>query len=127
MLFLFTRAKQQIQRPLKRNFKEIISKPSESATQSQPRFSNYDGGSSQGVGFQIIDVYWPESCTSEFQLKVNYRLKVNCRIKFGLAQPTDGRPAQILSYNSLSVYNSLSAAIHLYMIRTYSLSVCLAI
>ena len=52
----FARAKQQLQRqralrPLKRILKEIISKPSESATQSQPRFSNYDGGSSQRVGF----------------------------------------------------------------------------
>ena len=36
---------------------------------------------------------------------MNCRLKVNCRIKCGLAQPTVGRPAQILSYNSLWVYN----------------------
>ena len=27
------------------------------------------------------------------------------------------KPAQILSYNSLSVYNSLSAAIHLYNVH----------
>ena len=27
------------------------------------------------------------------------------------------KPAQILTYNSLSLYNSLSASIHLYMIR----------
>ena len=53
----------------------------------------------------------PESCTSELQLKVN------CRINFWPARPTVGRPAHIFSYNSLSVYNSLSAAIHLYMIR----------
>ena len=32
-----------------------------------------------------------------------------------------GKPAQILSYNSLLIYNSLSAAIHLYMIRPYIL------
>ena len=49
----FARAKQQLQRqralrPLKRILKEIISKPSEST----PRFSNYDGGSSQRVGFR---------------------------------------------------------------------------
>ena len=56
----------------------------------------------------------PGSCTSESQLKVNCRPKVNCRIKFGLARPTVDRPAvQFLSYNSLLVYNSLSAAIHL--------------
>ena len=30
------------------------------------------------------------SCTSELQLKVNCRPKVNCRIKFGLARPTVG-------------------------------------
>ena len=43
---------------------------------------------------------------------------MNCRIKFGLAWPaTVGRPVEIFPYNSLSVYNSLSAAIHLYMIR----------
>ena len=34
-----------------------------------------------------------------------------------LAQQTVGRPAQIFFNNSLSVYNSHSAAIHLYMIR----------
>ena len=61
------------------------------------------------------------SCTSELQLKVNCRLKVNCWIKFGLARLTVGRPAQIFSYNSLSVYNSLSAEIHLYMIWSYVL------
>ena len=32
-------------------------------------------------------------------------------------QPTVGRPTQFFSCNSLSVYNSLSAAIHLHMIR----------
>ena len=51
----FARAKQQLQRqralrPLKRILKEIISKPSESS--ANPRFSNYDGGSSQRVGFR---------------------------------------------------------------------------
>ena len=108
----FARAKQQLTqrqralRPLKRILKEIIQKPSETQPQ-QPRFSNYDGGSSQGVGFQIIDVYWPESCTSEFQLKVNYRLKVNCRIKFGLARPTFGRPTQIFSY-----FHSCNSLVH---------------
>merc|ERR1712223_1857439 len=49
----FARAKQQLQRqralrPLKRILKEIISKPSESS--ANPRFSNYDGGSSQRDG-----------------------------------------------------------------------------
>ena len=47
---------------------------------------------------------------------------MNCRIKFELARPTVGRPVQIVSYNSLSVYNSLLAAIYLYMIlpiKTY--------
>ena len=53
----------------------------------------------------------PGSCASELQLKVNCRPKVNCKIKFGLAWPTVGRPAQFI------FYNSLSAAIHLYMIR----------
>ena len=43
--------------------------------------------------------FGPRSCTSELQLKVN------CRIKFELARPTVSRPAQIFSYNSLSVYN----------------------
>ena len=32
---------------------------------------------------------------SELQLKVNCRPKVNCGIKFGLARPTVGKPAQI--------------------------------
>ena len=41
----------------------------------------------------------PGSCTSELQLKVN------CWIKFGLAQPTVGRPAQIFSYISPSAFN----------------------
>ena len=41
------------------------------------------------------------SCTSKLQLKVNCRPKVNCGIKFGLPQPTGGRPAQKNSYNSL--------------------------
>ena len=62
------------------------------------------------MGFETVEeeIYrlGPGSCT-----------KVNCRIKFGLAGPRVGRPAQVFSYNSLSVYNSLSAAIHLYMIR----------
>ena len=63
--------------------------------------------------------YGPDrgSCTSELQLKMNCRSKVNCRIKFGLARQTVGRSAQILSYNLLLVYNSLSASIHLYMIQ----------
>ena len=43
--------------------------------------------------------------------------QVNCRKKFGLAWPKVNRPAHIFSYNLFSVYNSLSAAIHLYMIR----------
>ena len=50
------------------------------------------------------------SCKSELQLKVNYRQKVNCMKKFGLACQLLAESAQILSYNSLS------AAIHLYMI-----------
>ena len=52
-------------------------------------------------------------CTSELLLKVNCRLEVNCRIKFGLACQLLAEPAQILSYNSLS------AAIHLCMIQAY--------
>ena len=44
------------------------------------------------------------------------QLKVNCRKKFGLVCQLLAEPAQILFYNSLSVYNSLSAAIQLYMI-----------
>ena len=52
----FARAKQQLQRqralrPLKRILKEIISKPT-SESSANPRFSNYDGGSSQRVGFR---------------------------------------------------------------------------
>ena len=50
---------------------------------------------------------------SEMQLKVNCRPKVNFRIKFGLSRPTDGRQAQIFSYNSLS------AEIRLYIILPY--------
>ena len=61
--------------------------------------------------FKFIYGHWHGSCTSELQVKVN------CRIKFGLARPTVGRSAHISSYNSLSVYNSLSSAIHLYMIQ----------
>ena len=57
------------------------------------------------------------SCTSELQLKMNCRLKVNYRKKFELVCQLLADPAPILSYNSLSVYNSLSASIHLYMIR----------
>ena len=53
----------------------------------------------------------PGSCTSELQLKVNYR------IKFGLARPTLADQPNFPPYNSHSVYKSLSAAIHLYMIR----------
>ena len=46
----------------------------------------------------------PGSWTSELQLKVDCRPKVNCKIEFGLdPQPTVGRPAQILSYNSILV------------------------
>ena len=37
------------------------------------------------------------SCTSELQLKVKCRPKVNGRIKFGLAWPTIGRLAQFCS------------------------------
>ena len=70
------------------------------------------------IKLKYLSIYFlrPGSCTSELQLKVNCRLKVNFRIKFGLARPKVGRPTQIFSYNSLSVCNSLSAAIHLYMI-----------
>ena len=62
---------------------------------------------------------WYGSFTSELQLEVNCRLKVNCRKIIGLVSlpNVDQAPAQILSYNSLLVYNSLSAAIHLYMIQ----------
>ena len=55
-------------------------------------------------------------CTSELQLKVNCGLQVNCRIKFGLVCKLL-QTSPIFFINSLSVYNSLSAAIHLYMIR----------
>ena len=48
--------------------------------------------------------------TSELQLKVNCRPKVNCRIKIGLAWPT-------VATAPMFSYNSLSAAIHLYMIQ----------
>ena len=48
------------------------------------------------------------SCTSALQLKVN-----SSRKKFGMICQLLADPAQILSYNSLSVYNKLSAAIHL--------------
>ena len=37
-------------------------------------------------------------------------------VGFGLVCQLLAEPAQILSYNILLVYNSLSAAIHLYMI-----------
>ena len=47
-------------------------------------------------------ILWPGSCTSELY-----------RIKYGLARSRIDRPAQIL------FYNSLSAVIHLYMIRPY--------
>ena len=40
-----------------------------------------------------------------------------CRIKFWLVCQLLAEPAQISSFNSLSVNNSFSAAIHLYMIR----------
>ena len=61
---------------------------------------------------KIAQTKAPGSCTSELQLKMNCRPKVTCRIKFGLVQPaTVGRPAQKFSFNSLS------ATIHLYMIR----------
>ena len=39
-----------------------------------------------------------------------------CRKKIGLVCQLLAESAQILSYNSLLVYNSLSAVIHLYMI-----------
>ena len=42
---------------------------------------------------------WLRSCTSELQLKVNCRPKVNYRIKIVLARPAVGRPAQMFSYN----------------------------
>ena len=61
-----------------------------------------------------IQTYRAGSCTSELPLKVN------CRIKFGLVCQLLAEAAQILSYNSRSVYNSLSAAIHLYMIWAYA-------
>ena len=59
------------------------------------------------------------SCTSELQLKVNCRPKVNCRKKFGLVCQLLAESVQILSCYLLSVYNSLSAEIHLYIIRAY--------
>ena len=50
--------------------------------------------------FKFIQIY---ICLDHVQLKVNCRPKVNCRIKFGLARPTVGWPAQICPYNSLLV------------------------
>ena len=72
--------------------------------------------------FHLIAPYFPNNQTydmtnlgTDHVQEKELQLKVNCRIKFGLAQPTVvGRPAQIFSYNSLSVNNSLSASIHLY-------------
>ena len=62
--------------------------------------------------FLYFLIFRPLSCTSELPLKVNCRLKVKFMIKFGLAWPTVWHiPAQILSYDSLSVYKSLSVAI----------------
>ena len=52
---------------------------------------------------------WTGSCTSELKLKVNCKLRVNCRKRIGLVCQLLAKPAQILSHNSLSVYNSLSA------------------
>ena len=60
---------------------------------------------------------------------MNCRLKVNCRKQFRLVCHLLAEPAQIFSYNSLSVYNagnSLSIAIHLYMIRAYKRQLFLA-
>ena len=58
-----------------------------------------------GLKLQISHVFiWNRmalrngSCTSELQLKVNCRPKVNCRIKFGLICKLLAEPAQILSY-----------------------------
>ena len=56
---------------------------------------------------------WAESCTSELQMKVN------CRKKIGLVSQLLAEPAQNFPFNTLSVYNSLSAAFHLYMIWAY--------
>ena len=61
----------------------------------------------------------PGSFTSELQLKVNCRPKVNCGEKFGLVcQLTVCRahPSKFYPSYSLSFYNSLSVTIHLYMI-----------
>ena len=55
---------------------------------------------------------------------MNCILKVNCRKKFGLVCQLLAEPALILFYNSLSVYNSLSAAIHLYMIQALLHTIC---
>ena len=56
----------------------------------------------------LFDTVRAGSCTSELKLKVNCGSKVNCRIKFGLVcQQLLANPDQILSYNSLAVYNSL--------------------
>ena len=54
---------------------------------------------------------WAATRRSELQQKVNCRLKVNFRKKIGLVCQLLAKPAQILSNNSLS------AAIHMYMIR----------
>ena len=42
-----------------------------------------------------LQIFWTSihgSCTSELQLKLNCRPKGNCKIKFGLARSTVGRP-----------------------------------
>ena len=53
--------------------------------------------------------------------KWNWMLKVKCRKKFGLVCQLLAEPAQILFYNSLLVYYSLSAIIHWYMIQAHIL------
>ena len=80
--------------------------------------SNFSSALKLAFHFQFNSKLWAGSCRSELQLKVN------CKIEFGLGRPPVGRPVQILFYNSLSVYNSISAAIHLYVI--HPLKVCLS-
>ena len=61
-------------------------------------------------------ILWPRSCTSELQLKVNCRLKVNCGKYFGLADQPNFFLQYTFSCNSL-VYDpalDLVALLHRY-------------
>ena len=61
-------------------------------------------------------ILWPGSCTSELQLKVNCRLKVNCGKYFGLADQPNFFLQYTFSCNSL-VYDPalyLAGLLHRY-------------